>query len=78
MCNKIPKRWRNYQAVTVFKKCIVKCDRPTYFRPHLALKSILSHSLIIAVSSLYLENKNELPRYTKQCVLSNISPLLLT
>lgn len=56
MCNKIPKRWRNYQAVAVFKECIVKCDRPTYFRPHLALKSILSHSLIV-VGSLYLENK---------------------
>lgn len=56
MCNKIPKRWHNYHAVTVFKECIVKCDRPTYFRPHLALKSLLSHSLI-DVSSLYLENK---------------------
>lgn len=55
MCNNIPKRQHTYQSCKVFVKyCIVKCDRPTYFRPRLALKPTLSHSLI-AVGSLYLE-----------------------
>lgn len=59
MCNNIPKRWPIYQAIAVCKYSIVKCDRPSLFWPHLALKPTLSHSLI-AVGSLYLVKINEI------------------